>query len=105
MLRRLRDPAVYDELERRSARLAVGLAPFGRVQRVGAMLTLFAGGDGARRTFTSSTPTLYGELFRGLLERGIYVAPSQYECLFPSLAHGDEEIDETIEAVGDVLGR
>ena len=46
----------------------------------------------------------YGELFRGLLERGIYVAPSQYECLFPSLAHGDEEIDATIEAVGDVLG-
>ncbi len=33
--------------------------------------------------------------------RGIYVAPSQYECLFPSLAHGDEEIDATIEAVGD----
>ena len=34
-----------------------------------------------------------------LLERGIYVAPSQYECMFPSLAHGDEEIDATIEAV------
>ncbi len=46
----------------------------------------------------------YGELFRGLLERGVYIAPSQYECLFPSLAHGDEEIDATIEAVSDVLG-
>ena len=34
-----------------------------------------------------------------LLDRGIYVAPSQYECLFPSLAHGDEEIDETVDAV------
>src|SRR5205807_8040518 len=43
VLRRLRDPALYDELERLSARLAEGLAPFGRVQRVGAMLTLFAG--------------------------------------------------------------
>src|SRR3954451_6264866 len=43
VLRRLRDPELYDELERRSARLAAGLAPFGRVQRVGAMLTLFAG--------------------------------------------------------------
>src|SRR3954449_9532885 len=41
VLRRLRDPAVYEELERRSARLEAGLAPFGRVQRVGAMLTLF----------------------------------------------------------------
>ena len=43
----------------------------------------------------------YGELFRGLLERGVYVAPSQYECLFPSLAHGEEEIQATISAVSD----
>src|SRR5207245_8504811 len=41
VLRRLRDPPVYEELERRGARLEEGLAPFGRVQRVGAMLTLF----------------------------------------------------------------
>src|SRR3954470_23311322 len=45
VLRRLRDPAVYEELERRSKRLADGLAPFGRVQGVGSMLTLFAGRD------------------------------------------------------------
>ena len=37
--------------------------------------------------FTELDTELYGELFRGLLERGVYVAPSQYECLFPSLAH------------------
>ena len=53
--------------------------------------------------FTELDTERYGELFRGLLERGIYVAPSQYECLFPSLAHGDDEIDATINAVGDVL--
>jgi glutamate-1-semialdehyde 2,1-aminomutase len=47
----------------------------------------------------------YGALFRGLLERGIYVAPSQFECLFVSLAHGDDEIDETVEAVHGVLAR
>jgi glutamate-1-semialdehyde 2,1-aminomutase len=41
VLRRLRDPGVYEELERRSAQLAAGLARFGRVQRVGAMLTFF----------------------------------------------------------------
>jgi glutamate-1-semialdehyde 2,1-aminomutase len=105
VLRRLRDPAVYEELERGSARLAVGLAPFGRVQRVGAMLTLFAGRDEPVERFEELDTDRYGELFRGLLERGIYVAPSQYECLFPSLAHGDAEIDETVEAVGDVLGR
>jgi glutamate-1-semialdehyde 2,1-aminomutase len=102
VLRRLRDPAVYGELERRSARLAAGLAPFGRVQRVGAMLTLFA----ARKTpvlrFEELETEAYGVLFRGLLERGIYIAPSQYECFFPSLAHDDDVIDETIEAVSDV---
>ena len=41
VLRRLREPAVYEELERKGARLEAGLAPFGRVQRVGAMATLF----------------------------------------------------------------
>ena len=105
VLRRLRDPDVYDELERRSARLADGLAPFGRVQRVGAMLTLFAGRDEPVERFEELDTERYGELFRGLLERGIYFAPSQYECLFPSLAHSDDEIDATIEAVGDVLSR
>jgi glutamate-1-semialdehyde 2,1-aminomutase len=105
VLRRLRDADVYDELERRSARLADGLAPFGRVQRVGAMLTLFAGRDEPVERFEQLDTDRYGELFRGLLERGIYIAPSQYECLFPSLAHGDDEVDATIEAVGDVLSR
>ena len=41
----------------------------------------------------------YGELFRHLLDRGIYVAPTQFEAAFVSLAHGDEEIDRTIAAV------
>jgi glutamate-1-semialdehyde 2,1-aminomutase len=93
VLRRLRDPEVYDELERRGARLEAGLAPHGRFARVGAMATLFA-----------EDTDRYGELFRHLLDRGIYVAPSQYEAMFLSLAHGDEEIDRTIEAVAD-LGR
>jgi glutamate-1-semialdehyde 2,1-aminomutase len=103
VLERLRDPGVYAELERRAARLADGLAPFGVVQRVGAMLTLFAARDEPVLRFEQLDTELYGELFRALLERGVYVAPSQYECLFPSLAHGDEEIDRTIAAVGDAL--
>jgi glutamate-1-semialdehyde 2,1-aminomutase len=108
VLRRLRDPQVYEELERRGARLEAGLAgiPGTRLQRVGAMATLFMGSDPvtdfdqAQRSDT----TRYGELFRGLLARGIYIAPSQFECLFVSLAHGDAEIDRTVEAIRDVLG-
>ena len=42
----------------------------------------------------------YGALFRHLLERGIYVAPSQFEAMFVSLAHTDEAIDRTIAACG-----
>ena len=101
VLRRLRDPGVYDELERKGARLAEGLAPFGTVQRVGAMLTLFAA-DGPVRNFDDAQrcdTERYAELFRHLLARGVYVAPSQFEAMFVSLAHGDEEIDRTVDAV------
>jgi len=106
VLRRLRDPEVYVELERRGARLEAGLAPFGTVQRVGAMLTLFCQNDPVRDydDAVRSDTDRYAALFRRLLERGIYVAPSQFECMFVSLAHGDDEIDTTIEAVGDFLG-
>ena len=104
VLRRL-DASVYDELERRSARLAAGLAQFGRVQRVGAMLTLYAGRSEPVERFGQLDTERFAELFRGLLEREVYIAPSQYECWFPSLAHGDAEIDATVEAVADVLGR
>jgi glutamate-1-semialdehyde aminotransferase len=63
------------------------LRELGRFERVGAMATLFVDD--------------YPGLFRHLLERGIYIAPSQFECLFVSLAHSDEDIDRTAEVVGD----
>ncbi|MGH3021114.1 MAG: glutamate-1-semialdehyde 2,1-aminomutase [Gaiellaceae bacterium] len=103
VLRRLRNPGVYEELERKGARLEERLRPFGRVQRVGAMLTLFAA-PGPVRTYAdaqASDSERYGALFRHLLERGVYLAPSQFECMFLSLAHSDEDIDRTVEAVGD----
>jgi glutamate-1-semialdehyde 2,1-aminomutase len=101
VLRRLRDPAVYEELERRGARLEAGIAGHGRVRRVGAMLTLFMA-EHEIRNFADAQrcdTERYGALFRHLLARGIYVAPSQFEAMFLSLAHGDEEIDRTIAAV------
>ncbi|HKI92029.1 MAG TPA: glutamate-1-semialdehyde 2,1-aminomutase [Gaiellaceae bacterium] len=102
VLRRLRDPAVYEELERRGARLEAGLSAHGVVRRVGAMLTLFMAGDGPLRTFEDvqrCDTERYAALFRHLLGHGIYVAPSQFEAMFLSLAHGDDEIDRTIAAV------
>jgi glutamate-1-semialdehyde 2,1-aminomutase len=107
VLRRLRDPAVYDRLEAIGARLEEGLAPFGRVQRVGAMLTLFMRDEPVLRfeDAQAADTERYGELFRHLLGRGVYVAPSQFEAMFVSLAHGEAEVDRTVEAVGELLGR
>jgi glutamate-1-semialdehyde 2,1-aminomutase len=102
VLPRLRDPEVYVELERKAARLADGLAAFGVVQRVGAMLTLFQT-DKPVRNFEEAQQCdteQYGELFRHLLANGIYVAPSQFEAMFVSLAHTDDDIDRTIAACG-----
>jgi glutamate-1-semialdehyde 2,1-aminomutase len=101
VVRRLRDPSAYAELERLGARLEAGLAPYGHVQRVGAMLTLFAADDeirdfdGARRCDVER----FGALFRHLLAEEIYVAPSQFEAMFVSLAHSEEDIDRTVAAV------
>ncbi|MDX6412716.1 MAG: glutamate-semialdehyde -aminomutase [Gaiellaceae bacterium] len=103
VIRRLKDPAVYEELERRGARLEAGLAAHGRVQRVGAMATLFQANDQVRNFDDAqrSDTARYAALFRHLLERGIYVAPSRFEAMFVSLAHGDEEIDRTVQAVAE----
>ena len=103
VLRRLREPSVYEELERLGMRLEAGLAPFGTVQRVGAMLTLFCREQPVRSfdDAAAADTDRYAALFRHLLARGIYVAPSQFEAMFVSLAHGDAEVDRTIEAVAD----
>jgi glutamate-1-semialdehyde 2,1-aminomutase len=101
------EPPVYDELERRAARLEAGLAPHGRLQGVGAMATLFMT-DGPVRDFDDARrcdTERYAALFRHLLARGIYVAPSQFEAMFLSLAHADEEIDITIEAIAEFDGK
>ena len=106
VLRRLRDPGVYDELERRAARLADGpraVRPRAARRRdADAVRRARRAGRALHRArHRRATPSSSA----ACSSAAIYVAPSQYECLFPSLAHGDEEIDATIEAVGDVLGR
>jgi glutamate-1-semialdehyde 2,1-aminomutase len=107
VLRRLRDPAVYDELERKAARLEAGLREHVHVQRVGAMLTAFMT-DREVRNFEDAQACdtgRYAELFRHLLSRGVYVAPSQFEAMFVSLAHADDDVDRTVEAVADFFRR
>jgi glutamate-1-semialdehyde 2,1-aminomutase len=106
VLRRLRDPAVYEELESRAALLDESLSPFGRVQRVGALLTLFMT-DGPVRNFEDAQhcdTERYAAVFRHLLEQGVYLPPSQFEALFPSTMHGAEEIERTAAALESFAG-
>ena len=104
VLRRLRDDAVYEELDRRGTQLEAALADAAAgeacVQRVGSLLTLFMTRTPVRNFDDASRcdTERYGALFRHLLARGVYVPPSQLEALFVSLAHGDEEIERTAEA-------
>jgi len=101
VLRRLRDSSVYEELERKGARLEAALSEYGRVRRVGAMLTMFMTDRGIRNFDDAQACDVerYGALFRHLLQNGIYVAPSQFEAMFVSTAHTDEDIDRTVAAV------
>ena len=110
VVRRLRDPSVYELLEAGGARLERGLREAAGdspvcVQRVGAMATLFFQ-PGPVRSFAdaaTSDADLYGAWFRHLLGHGHYVAPSQFEALFLSTAHGDAEIDTLVEAAGELF--
>ena len=86
------------------ARLEAGLRGLSVFQRVGALGTLFMGARSRVTNFaqaSASDTDRYSEYFRHMLDRGIYVPPSQYEAMFVSLAHGDEEIDKTVEAAAE----
>lgn len=103
----LQSEGVYDELEEKSARLAAGLKEAAEqagsqvsFNRIGSMLcTFFTDEDVVDYdTATSSDTDKYALFFREMQEQGIYLAPSQFETSFVSLAHTHEDIEKTIEA-------
>ena len=106
-LRLLQRPGVYEELDRKAARLSAGIGQAAAKAgvpvyqtRVGSMMcTFFADGPvtdyvSAKRADTKK----YARFFRAMLENGVYLAPSQFETAFMSLAHDEEDIDRTIAA-------
>ena len=111
-LKALREPDVYQRLETLAARLADGLREVAQrreipmtVNRVGSMLTAFLCQEPVT-TFAEveqADTAAYGRLFHALLKRGVYVAPSQYEAAFVSLAHSVEDIEATLEATTAAL--
>jgi glutamate-1-semialdehyde 2,1-aminomutase len=106
VLQRLRDPEVYRRLDETAAALEAGLQHEDvTVQRVGSMLTVFFRRGRVRNLAEAQAADLdrYGAFFRHLLAHGIYVAPSQFEAVFVSTAHGAAEVDRTVEAAQEFL--
>ena len=106
-LRRLRDKSVYERLERASEKLCAGLSAAAKeagvstiTNRVGSMWTSFFTGEAVVDwdSANKSDRQRYGKFFHAMLEEGVYLAPSQFEAAFVSLAHTDELIEKTIEA-------
>jgi len=111
-LQAVHEKGFYSQLEMRAIRLAEGLEAAARqadiavtLNRVGSMATLFCQAgpvtdyDSALRSDTGR----YARFFHAMLERGIYLAPSQFEAMFVSAAHTFEQIDATIAAAEEVF--
>ena len=103
----------YAELNAKADYLAAGMAKAfassgvpSYTNRVGSMWTTFFQ-KGPVTDYVSakrSDTKRYAQYFHGLLERGVYIAPSQFEAGFVSLAHSKRDLDRTIAAVRSVLG-
>ena len=111
-LRRLRDTSVYNQLEQSTNKLCAGVtAAAGEAgvptvtNRVGSMWTSFFSGQPVVDWDTANKcdRQRYGKFFHAMLNEGVYLAPSQFEAAFVSLAHTDEVIEQTIAAARKVL--
>ncbi len=94
-------PQIYQQLEQRAARLCASAPEGVTVNRVGSMFTLFFTGGPVTdwESAKVSDTTRFGRFFRAMLERGVYLAPSQFEAAFLSAAHSDADIDLTISSL------
>ncbi|HEX6749725.1 MAG TPA: glutamate-1-semialdehyde 2,1-aminomutase [Longimicrobium sp.] len=111
-LRILRDEDPYPELEMRTARLVAGL-----LEAAGEMGVAASGGNlgsmwglffaaGPVRSFDDakrSDVPLFNRFFHGMLDRGVFLAPSQFEAGFTSTAHTDADVDETVGRAREAL--
>ena len=107
-LRVLAEPGVWDDLERAGARLEAGLRTLGegvQVARAGTMFGLSFADAPATSWNTAKVADTgrFAGFHAAMLERGVYLAPSQFEAGFLSTAHGEAEIDATIDAARDAL--
>jgi glutamate-1-semialdehyde 2,1-aminomutase len=102
----------YERLDALTVRLQVGLARAAQaagamvtVNRVGSMFTPFfcRGPVTDYASAKRSDTALFGRFFHGMLDRGVYLPPAQFEAAFVSLAHAERDIDETVKAAAETL--
>jgi glutamate-1-semialdehyde 2,1-aminomutase len=105
-------PRLYTQMASLTRRLAAGLADAAReagvvlhVNAFGSLLTPFFADRPVKdfKTATRSDTNMYARFFRGMLARGIYPPPSQFEAWFLSAAHSVRDIDQTIAAAWDAM--
>ncbi len=111
-LKELQEDGTWEAIDLNAARLVAGLSAAAKaahvpavVQRVGTMFTTFFTGQPVVNWATAKTADtrLFGAFFRAMLERGVYLAPSQFEAGFLSAAHSATEIDATLIAAKHAL--
>jgi glutamate-1-semialdehyde 2,1-aminomutase len=111
-LRALEDRKPYERLEALGARLESGLRAAAdklgmplTINRVGSMLTAFFC-EGPVRDYASAKgadTARYARFYQGMLDRGVYLAPSQFEAAFVSLAHTDADLEHAARAAADAM--
>jgi glutamate-1-semialdehyde 2,1-aminomutase len=112
-LKYIRDnPDIYNELEEKGKMLETGfkenLKKLGKkyaLNRIGSMLCMFFTEKPVNdfKSAVISDTELYGKYFHGMLERGIYFAPAQFEAAFISTAHSNDDLEKTIRANYETL--
>ena len=112
MLQTLAEPDFYTRLEEKGQAFEATIRPIldrytDRLSynRVGSLSTIFftPGGVHSNADAKCSDTEAYARYFRGMIERGIYLPPSQFECIFLSMAHSREDFDRTATAMDEVL--
>ncbi len=113
-LRLLREDGFYENLEKTSAAIDAGLRQAAAAaglqnrvtfHRVGSMLCCFFAPPPVvdYKTATASNKAAFAAYFHAMLDRGVYLAPSQFEAMFVSAAHGSAEVDQTIQAAHEAF--
>jgi len=108
----LQRPGTYEQLERITKKLADGLVQVAQEtghaacgDSISAMFGFFFTAGPVHNYEDAKTSDLqkFGRFHRGMLEHGVYLAPSQFEAGFTSLAHTDEDVDRTLQAAREVM--